>query len=198
MTATSQPNRDATSNFKIRQISANPQPNLQEKASNFTITRIPYEEGESPAIAPNGATVLYLEPESTMRKKSHVCDSHVYAIPVSQLTNFGKPLHNRLTKQSYKALVSKFTSIPPQKWIKTQKLVAGKKDPAILSSSVLAPVLAPAQVPVPSPAAPSPAALPAELLKTIDALLQYLTIQQIDEEVPEMLEVYPQLLNLLA
>jgi hypothetical protein len=169
------------------QISANPQPNPQEKASNFTITHIPKGKGESPATAPNGATVLYLEPESTMHKKSHICDSHVYAIPVSQLTNFGNPLQNRITKESYKALVANFKSIVPRKWIKTAKLTAGERYSAALSSCL----------PIPVPA-PLPAALPVELQKTIDALLQYLTKEQILEAVPEMTEVYPQLLQVLA
>jgi hypothetical protein len=175
----------------LRQISANPQPNPQEKASNFTITHIPKGKGESPATAPNGATVLYLEPESTMYKKSHICDSHVYAIPVSHLINFGNPLQNRLTKESYEALAANFKSIVPRKWIKTAKLTAGEGYSAALSSCL--PIPAPAPVP-----APLPAALPVELQKTIDALLQYLTKEQVLEAVPEMIEVYPQLLQLLA
>jgi hypothetical protein len=177
--------------FNLRQISANPQPNPEERASNFTITHIPKGKGESPTTAPNGATVLYLEPESTMYKKSHIYDSHVYAIPVSQLINFGNPLQNRLTKESYKALVANFKPIVPRKWIKTAKLTAGESCSAALSSCLLIP--APAPVP-----APLPAALPVELQKTIDALLQYLTKEQVLKAVPEMTEVYPQLLQVLA
>jgi hypothetical protein len=94
-----------------RQISANPQPNAQEPASKFTLTHVPTGSAEAPTTAPNGATILYLEQESTMYKKSHVNDSHVYAIPISQLTNLGTPLQNRLTKESYKALIGNFPSL---------------------------------------------------------------------------------------
>jgi hypothetical protein len=63
-----------------------------------------------------------------MYKKSHICDSHVYAIPVSQLTTFGKAHQNRLTKESYQALIANFPSLTPQNWIKTAKLAAGEQD----------------------------------------------------------------------
>ncbi|KAE9373788.1 hypothetical protein N431DRAFT_466057 [Stipitochalara longipes BDJ] len=182
-------------------ISANPQPNREEKPSSFTITKVQKENGESPDAAPNGATVLYLEPAGTMHKKCHIGDSHVYAIPISQLTNFGTPLQNRLTQESYKDLASIFPSITPRKWIKTAKLVAGEKDPEVSSSlltTIPATIPAKVQEPVQATPPPAPVAIPVKLQETIDSLLQYLTKEQLFEAVPEMIAEYPQLIKLLA
>jgi hypothetical protein len=78
--------------------------------------------------------MLYLELESSLIKKSHVGDLHVYAIPITQLVNLGKPLQNRLTKKSYEALIANFPSLTPGKWITTADLADGEHDPAIHSA----------------------------------------------------------------
>lgn len=114
-----------------------------------------------------------------MHKKSHICD---YAIPISQLSTFGEPLRNRLTKQSYKALVSNFKSITPRKWISNNKLVAGERDTTILSSHnptmTKSSVLEPLQFPW--------KALPVKIQQNVNDLLQYLTKEQLRQVVPEI------------
>ncbi len=67
-------------------------------------------------------------------KKSHIGDLHVYAIPITQLMNLGKPLQNRLSKKSYEALIANFPSLTPGKWITTADLADGEHDPAIFSA----------------------------------------------------------------
>jgi len=188
-------------NSNFGQISANPQPNQREKPSSFNITQIPKGDSETPTTAPNGATVLYLEPESTMYKKSHIIDSHVYDIPVSQLTNFlcNKPLQNRLTKESYEALIANFKSITPRKWTKTAKLVVGERDPAPVTPPLRTATIS--TIPKPTPAvapAPTLVAIPIEIQQIIIALLQFLTKEQLFEQAPELLAEYPQLLTVLA
>lgn len=69
-----------------------------------------------------------------MIKKSHIGDLHVYAIPITQLVNLGKPLQNRLTKKSYEALIANFPSLTPGKWITIADLADGEHDPAIHSA----------------------------------------------------------------
>jgi hypothetical protein len=121
-------------NSNPRQISGNSKPIADEPASKFALTQIQKGINEAPTTAPNGSTTLYLEPESSLLKKSHVGDLHVYAIPITQLVNLGKPLENRLTKKSYEALIASFPSLTPGKWIATADLANGEHDPAIHSA----------------------------------------------------------------
>jgi hypothetical protein len=121
-------------NSNPRQISGNSKPIADEPASKFALTQIQKGINEAPTTAPNGSTTLYLEPESSLLKKSHVGYLHVYAIPITQLVNLGKPLENRLTKKSYEALIASFSSLTPGKWIATADLANGEHDSAIHSA----------------------------------------------------------------
>jgi len=123
-----------------------------------------------------------------MHKKSHIIDSHVYAIPISQLINFGTPFQHRLTEKSYRSLISVFPSITPPEWIETAKLPGAKS-----SRSSPSPTPVPVKVP-----APTSAAVPAEIRETIAALLKYLSKEQLLQAVPDMIHEYPQLFECLA
>jgi hypothetical protein len=116
-------------------MSANPQPIRSEAPSKFALARLP--KGNTPAsiTTPNGETVIYLEQESTMYKQSYIYDTHVYAIPISQLSSFNdcRAFQNRLTKDSYLTLMSHF-KLSPGAWILTANLAAGGRDPATIAT----------------------------------------------------------------